>query len=91
MAVCRATAGIQPYLVTVTEVRSASNSGSNFLSCPPSTPSNRNRQKKIKSSQLPPFGGDGLRNDNIHYPVGKHHGNRNATQRRMLRFGSLSL
>ncbi|KAF0331075.1 hypothetical protein GQ607_001945 [Colletotrichum asianum] len=34
MAVCRATAGIQPYLVTVTEVRSASNSGSNFLSLP---------------------------------------------------------
>ncbi|KAK2780142.1 hypothetical protein CKAH01_00086 [Colletotrichum kahawae] len=35
MAVCRATAGIQPYLVTVTEVRSASNFGSNLLSCPP--------------------------------------------------------
>ncbi|KAL3302345.1 hypothetical protein RB213_012916 [Colletotrichum asianum] len=63
MAVCRATAGIQPYLVTVTE--------------------------KINSPQLPPFGGDELRNDDIQYPVGKHHGNRNATQRRMLRFGSL--
>ncbi|EQB44940.1 hypothetical protein CGLO_16253 [Colletotrichum gloeosporioides Cg-14] len=64
MAVCRVTAGIQPYLVTVTE-------------------------KEINSPQVPSFGGDSLRNNDIHYPVGKHHGNRNATQQQMLRFGSL--